>query len=58
MQNTKINEHKKRPTKQVTLSYAYKQKVSDDWKTKDAEKHKMNEQKGKLKKLALAAWNS
>jgi hypothetical protein len=63
MQNTKMNEHKKKPTKQVTLTRAYRQKgdiqrASDDWKTKKVEWHKMNEQKGKLKQLALAIWNS
>jgi hypothetical protein len=52
-----MNEHKKRPTKQVTWTCAYRQKVSDDWKTKEVERHKMNEQKGKLKQLALVAWN-
>ncbi len=54
MQNTKMNEHKKKPNKEVTLMHAHRfPKRNDDLKTKEIEKHKKNEQMEKINTTGL-----
>jgi hypothetical protein len=54
MQNTKMNEHKKKPNKEVTLMHAHRFPKGNDYlKTKEIEKHKKNEQMEKFNTTGL-----
>jgi len=54
MQNTKMNKHKKKPNKEVTLMHAHRfPKGNDDLKTKEIERHKKNEQMEKINTIGL-----